>query len=189
VFGNEVCQKKLGIIGFGEIGQKVAHRAGGFLMEIAYSDVIACPQAERTLGAEPMDLGRLLGWSDFLTLHVPLNENTRHLIGKSELALMQPSAYLINLSRGGVVDEEALYHALCDNQIAGAGLDVFECEPLSDRRLAQLPNVVVSPHMGAYTFEALERVSVVVARAILAGLSGEIPKTAVNPQILQRKHI
>jgi D-3-phosphoglycerate dehydrogenase len=185
VFGNEIYKKKLGIIGFGEIGQKVAQRARGFLMETAYSDIIAYSQAEQRLGIKRIDLDTLLSWSDFVTVHIPLNDSTRHLIGKRELTIMKPSSYLINLSRGGVVDEKALYWALSENQIAGAGLDVFESEPISDLNIAQLPNIVVSPHMGAYTFEALERVSSLVAKTILTGLSGEIPQTAINPEAFQ----
>jgi D-3-phosphoglycerate dehydrogenase len=181
VFGRELYLKRLGIVGFGDIGQKVAARAVGFSMQLAYYDVIAYPEAEQELNAHCMEFDELLGWADFVTVHVPLNAATRGLIGRRELVLMKNTAYLINISRGGVVDEEALYDALKAGEIAGAGLDVFADEPLHDLRLARLENVVATPHMGAYTDAAVERVSLSVAHTVREVLKGQLPDSVLNP--------
>lgn len=170
VFGHEVWNKNLGIIGFGEIGQRVAHRAKGFSMKISYYDIIEHKEAEQLIGATRKELSELMSWADFISIHLPLNAHTAGTINGNLLSVMKPSAYLINTSRGGVIDEVALLKALIDHKIAGAGLDVFVDEPLKDLTIAQLPNVVATPHMAAYTFEATERVSIQVANSILEAL-------------------
>lgn len=170
VVGNEVWKKKLGLVGFGEIGQRVAARAKGFSMSVAYYDIIDYPSAEESIGAVKMDLPDLMAWADYVSLHLPLNPKTEKIINANLLSLMKPTAFLINTSRGGVIDEKALYDFLVNHQIAGAGLDVFEMEPPTDLSLAQLPNVVATPHMAAYTFEAIERVSMQVAISVIEAL-------------------
>lgn len=170
VVGNEVWNKKLGLVGFGEIGQRVAIRAKGFSMSIGYYDIIDYSSAEDSIGAVKMDLQDLMAWADYISLHLPLNPKTEKIINANLLSLMKPTAFLINTSRGGVIDEKALYEFLANNQIAGAGLDVLEMEPPTDLSLAQLPNVVATPHMAAYTFEAIERVSMQVAISVIEAL-------------------
>jgi D-3-phosphoglycerate dehydrogenase len=170
IVGHEVWNKNLGIIGFGEIGQRVASRAKGFSMQVAYYDVVDHADAEKEIGAVRMDLPALMAWSDYVSIHIPLNQHTHKLIDAPLLSFMKPTAYLINTSRGGVIDEGALIEALQNERIAGAGLDVFEQEPPSDLTLAKLPNVVATPHMAAYTVEAIERVSMQVANAVLDAL-------------------
>jgi D-3-phosphoglycerate dehydrogenase len=188
VIGAEVWGKCLGIVGFGNIGQRVARRATGFSMNVAYYDVVAYPDVERDWpGLVRMELAELLGWADFVTLHLPLTDATCGLVGERELALMKPTAYLINTSRGGVVDEEALYKVLKERKIAGAALDVFVQEPPADRKMLQLSNVITTPHMGAYTVEANDRVCQHVAQSVLDALEHRLPKTALNPEALAHR--
>lgn len=170
IVGREVWQKNLGLVGFGEIGQRVAARAKGFSMSIAYYDIVEYPEIEDTLGAVKMKLRDLAAWADYLSIHLPLNSYTAKMINEQLLACMKPTAYLINTSRGGVIDETALYQFLLENKIAGAGLDVFEKEPPVELDLMQLPNVVATPHMAAYTVEAIERVSMQVATSVIDAL-------------------
>lgn len=174
VIGHEISHKNLGIIGFGEIGQRVAFRARGFSMSISYFDIVEQPDAEQLLCANKFELPDLLSWADYISIHLPLNKYTAKIINKDRLALMKPTAYLINTSRGGVLDETALLEFLVENKLAGAGLDVFENEPPSNLSLAMLPNVVATPHMAAYTYEAIDRVSMQVAHAVLETLSHKI---------------
>ncbi len=170
IVGNELCNKNLGIIGFGEIGQRVAARATGFSMTIAYYDIIEHRVAEQLFRATKMDLLKLMAWADYVSIHIPLNASTKKIINADLLSLMKPTSFLINTSRGGVVDEKALYDALLNNRISGAGLDVFEVEPPCDLSLARLPNVIATPHMAAYTTEAIEQVSMQVANSVLESL-------------------
>ncbi|MHB8089473.1 MAG: phosphoglycerate dehydrogenase [Anaerolineaceae bacterium] len=167
VIGHEVWNKNLGLVGFGEIGQRVARRAKGFSMSIAYYDIMEYPEAEQSLGAAKMDLPDLLSWADYVSLHLPLNPQTAKIVNGELLSLMKQTACLINTSRGGVIDETALYDSLVNHRIAGAGLDVFEKEPPTDLALVQLANVVATPHMAAYTTEAIERVSMQVAQSVI----------------------
>lgn len=150
--------KRLGIVGLGRIGWEVARRGRAFGCEVLYTDLVRAPaEVEAELGAICLSLDDLLAQVDILTLHVPLTEATRGLIGARELARMRPSAILINTARGGLVDEEALYHALVTGQIAGAGLDVFAQEPPPpDHPLLRLGNVVATPHIAAGTRDALQ---------------------------------
>jgi phosphoglycerate dehydrogenase-like enzyme len=152
-------RKTLGLIGLGEIGTNVAKRALGFEMSVLYHDVRRAPEHEQALGLRYAPFAEVLGASDFVSLHVPHTPATAHLIGDAELRLMKRSAFLINTCRGGVVDQEALVRALRDGRIAGAGLDVFEDEPLVGRHeFAGMPNVVLTPHIAAIREETMGNV-------------------------------
>jgi D-3-phosphoglycerate dehydrogenase len=182
----ELQGKTLGLVGVGRIGSRVAHQAQGFDMRVLAYDPYATPEMARTANAELTDLESVLRQADFVSLHAPLTPETRHLIGAAELALMKPDAILVNTSRGGLVDEAALCEALAEKRIAGAGLDVFEQEPLEpDNPLRGLDNVVLAPHLGGTTEEALVRLSVRAAQNILAVLRGERPTAVHNPEVLE----
>ena len=179
--GTEVTGKTLGIIGLGEIGKAVARRARGFRMPILYHNRRRIPEnQEMELGARYVDLKTLLRQSDFVSLHVSLNEQTRGIIGAAELALMKPSAFIINVSRGPVIDENALVKALLDKTIAGAGLDVYEKEPQLASGLADLKNTVLSPHMGSATLETRIAMGKLAVENLFAGLSGQKPPNCLN---------
>jgi|BEDMetMinimDraft_2_1075160.scaffolds.fasta_scaffold04713_2 D-3-phosphoglycerate dehydrogenase len=178
--GSEIRDKTLGIIGLGNIGVEVAKRAKGLDMKvIAYDPIIPQDRAEQ-YGVKLVDLNELLSLSDFVTLHVPLTDSTRNLIGRAELNLMKPSAVLINCARGGVLDEQALYEALKDGKIAGAALDVFASEPPINSPLLELDNVVLTPHIGGSTKEAQISVAYEVADEIAAVLSGGFARHVIN---------
>jgi glyoxylate reductase len=183
--GLDVHGKKLGIIGLGRIGRAVARRATlGFTMPVLYYDRNTHGDAAQELGARRVSLETLLRESDFVSLHVPLTAETRHLIGERELSLMKPTAILINTARGPVVDEAALVHALEHGEIAGAGLDVFEDEPRMHPGLASLyRHVVVTPHLGSATVETRRRMSLLAAENAIAALQGKRPPHVVNPQV------
>jgi D-3-phosphoglycerate dehydrogenase len=180
--GVEVEGKTLGLVGFGKIGQRVAaigHQGLG--MPILYTDVVRYPEAEAAFEARHATLDELLALADFVSLHVPLMPETRGLIGEAELRRMKASAYLINTARGPVVDQPALVRALEEGWIAGAGLDVYDPEPLpADSPLLALDNVVLSPHMASHTDEALLRMAMVVAD-VLAVIEGRPPQFPVPP--------
>jgi lactate dehydrogenase-like 2-hydroxyacid dehydrogenase len=179
--GHDVHHKTLGIFGMGRIGQAVARRGRGFSMRILYHDASRAPEAvERELGLEFVDRERLLAESDFVSLHVPLTEATRHLIGASELAAMKPTAILVNTSRGPVVDEAALAEALAAGRIGGAGLDVFEREPQVDPKLLKLQNVVLEPHIGSASIDTRRKMSMLAAENCAAALDGRRPPNLVN---------
>lgn len=179
--GQDVSGKTLGIIGLGRIGQAVARRAAGFGMRIIYSSRTRLePLEEQELKTSYASLDTLLREADFVTLHVPLTPQTRHLIGSRELELMKPSAYLINTSRGPVVDEAALVAALRQGQIRGAGLDVYEREPELSPGLADLENVVLLPHVGSATVETRTLMAFMAANNLLAGLRGDLPTNCLN---------
>jgi D-3-phosphoglycerate dehydrogenase len=178
--GFELQGKRLGVIGFGRIGQQVAARGRAFEMEIAAFDPFLDPGVARRLDVPLMSLLELMAWADVVTLHVPLSDDTRNLIGRDELAAMKPGALLVNCARGGVVDEEALLAALEDGKLGGAAVDVFADEPPTDWRLAKHPRVVATPHIGAQTVEAQERISLETTRMVLAALEGSMAISAVN---------
>jgi lactate dehydrogenase-like 2-hydroxyacid dehydrogenase len=179
--GHDVHHKTLGIVGMGRIGQAVARRGRGFSMRILYSDTRRVPEEiERDLGLEWVDRERLLRESDFVSLHVPLMESTRHLIGAAELAVMKPTAILVNTSRGPVVDEAALAEALAAGRIGGAGLDVFEREPQVHPGLLKLANVVLEPHIGSATIDTRRGMSMLAARNCAEALEGRRPPNLVN---------
>jgi glyoxylate reductase len=171
--GQEAHGSTLGIVGFGRIGQAMARRARGFDMRILYHSRSPKPDVADALGAEYRPLESLLQESDFVSLHVPLSEETRHLIGERELARMKPTAHLINTARGPVVDTQALTRFLEEKRIGGAGLDVFEEEPIPpDDPLLKLENVTVAPHIGSATVATRARMARMAAENLAAGLTG-----------------
>jgi glyoxylate reductase len=179
--GAGIQGKTLGIIGLGQIGQATARRARAFGMEIAYTGPRRRPpEVEAALDASYLPLDELLTTADVVSLHCPLTEETRHLIGSRELELMKATAFLINTTRGPVVDEGALVEALGAGVIAGAGLDVFEHEPEIHPGLLGLENVVLLPHLGSATLETRTAMAVLAARNVVAVLAGETPLTAVG---------
>ncbi|MBN1424772.1 D-glycerate dehydrogenase [Candidatus Fermentibacteria bacterium] len=185
MLGADIAGRTLGIVGAGRIGTEVARRARGFSMRILYAERCDRPEMER-LGARCVDLNTLLMESDFVTLHVPLTEQTHHLIDSEALGLMKPSAILINTSRGSVVDEEALIEALKSGVIAGAGLDVFEREPALAPGLDELSNVVLTPHIGSATTTTRATMATLASTNLLAMLSGHAPPNLVNAEVMGR---
>lgn len=184
----DITGTTLGIVGLGRIGQAMARRAAGFDMRVVYSDVHrAGREIERRLGAEFVERDTLLREADFVTLHVPLNEATHHLIGEGELSLMKPTAYLINAARGPIVDEQALVRALRSHEIAGAALDVYENEPRLAEGLAVLDNVILIPHLGANSRHARDRMAEMTVENVVAVLLGEAPPNLVNPEVLSKR--
>ena len=187
MLGGDVHGKTLGIVGLGRIGSAVARRGQGFNMGIVYTDILRLPPAvEQQHQLQFLPLRALLQASDFVTLHVPLTPETIHLIGATELRLMKKTAFLINASRGPVVEEKALVEALQSGIIAGAGLDVFEHEPRLAPELISMENVVIVPHIGSATLATREKMSTVAVNNILAVLRGEIPPNILNPEIYRR---
>jgi D-3-phosphoglycerate dehydrogenase len=184
MWGTDVYRKTLGLYGLGRIGQAVARRARAFSMRVLYHDLERpTPAQERELGAQFVDRETLLREADFLSLHVPLTPKTHHLISARELAMMKPTAFLINAARGKVVDEAALVEALESKRIAGAGLDVFEQEPHIQPALLALPNVVLTPHVGSATSETRLAMAMLAAENLLSALEGRRPTNLVNPEI------
>ena len=183
--GLDVDHKTLGIAGGGRIGSNFARKAAAFDMKVIYSDVARLPEFERQCGATFVDKATLLRESDFLSLHLPLLPETRHYIGAQELAAMKPTAVLINAARGPVVDEVALVHALQNKVIWGAGLDVFENEPLLAPGLAELDNVVVVPHTASATIQTRLAMAKIAVDNVLSVLQGGLPLTCVNPAVLK----
>jgi glyoxylate reductase len=184
--GTDIWGKTLGIIGFGRIGRVVARRASGFRMRVTYNDAIRAPEeVERELNAEFLPLDRVLATADFLSLHVALNEDTRGLIGPSELAQMKRTAFLINAARGPVVQEAALVEALEKGVIAGAALDVYEREPLISDGLRR-DNVVLAPHLASASVETRTRMAMIAVENAIAFFEGKRPPTILNPEVLPR---
>lgn len=184
LLGTDITGKTLGIIGMGRIGQAVARRAIGFDMRILYHDMAPVPVAEEEYQAEFVALDELLRQSDFVTIHAPLTDETRHMIGRRELSVMKTTAYLVNTARGPLVDEEALVEALRDGIIAGAGLDVYENEPRLASGLGELPNAVLLPHLGSATLETRTKMATMAAANLVAALEGKRPPHIVNPEVL-----
>ena len=178
--GPDVWGKRLGVIGFGRIGQAVARRAKGFDMEIFYTARSRKEDAEKRLGARYVELDELLRESDFVTIHVPLTEETTHLISASELEKMKQRAVLVNTSRGPVIDEGALAEALADNRIFAAGLDVYEEEPKVHPKLLELENVVLAPHIGSASIETRDKMAATAGEDLRAVLRGEQPKNPID---------
>jgi D-3-phosphoglycerate dehydrogenase len=173
--GRELWNKTLGLVGLGYVGRAVARRALGFDMKILAYDPYVDPQRAGLSALSFVALDELIRESDFISLHAPLTEETRHMIGAAQFAAMKPGAYLINTARGGLVDEQALYQALSSGQIAGAALDVYAAEPPAGSPLLKLDNIVLTPHIAAHTQEAIERMSVMAARNVLLALQGGQP--------------
>jgi len=182
--GLEVRGKTLGIIGLGQVGSEVARRARGLEMRIIAHDPFVPEERARVLGVDVVSMEQLLKESDFVTIHTTLSQGTKKLLGQAELRMMKPSARIINTARGGIVDEVALKKALDEGIIAGAALDVFETEPVTSHPLFESDKVIVTPHLGASTAEAQERVAADVAEQILAVLNGEPARYAVNAPLI-----
>lgn len=181
--GADIWGKTLGILGFGRIGRAVARRASGFNMRVIYNDAIRAPvEVENELRAEYAERDAVLREADFLSLHVPLFPATRGLIGPRELALMKPSAFLINTSRGPVVQEAALIAALEARQIAGAALDVYEREPQIGHGLLR-PNVVLAPHLASASLETRTKMALMAVENTIAFFEGRRPPNLVNPGV------
>jgi glyoxylate reductase len=186
--GRDVYGATMGIVGAGRIGYAVAKRAKGFDMRILFYDVVPRPEIEKDLGAKKVDMDTLLKESDFVSIHVPLMKETHHLMNAERLKLMKKTAYLINNSRGPVVDEKALYEALKKGQIAGAALDVFEQEPTAlDNPLLKLENVVVAPHISSASFETRAKMAEMVAENLVSFFQGKRPPNLVNPDVVKVK--
>jgi len=169
--GAELFEKTLGIVGFGRIGQLVAHRMQGFGMNVIAYDPYLQPARAAQLGVDLVSLDDLLAKSDFITIHLPKTKETANLIGVEALKKVKPTVRIINAARGGVLDENALFEALKENRVAGAGLDVFATEPCIDSPLFTLENVVATPHLGASTDEAQERAGIAVAESVRKALA------------------
>lgn len=182
--GTDVWGKTLGIIGFGRIGQEMARRASGFKMKIIYHNRNrASEEVEKEFQAKYVDLDTLLRESDFISLHVPLTPETRHMINREALGKMKPTAYLINTARGPVVDEPALAEVLAHKKIAGAGLDVFEREPHVFPGLPPLSSVVLTPHVGSGSVETRTNMGLRAAKNVVAYFEGQLPPDALNPEL------
>ena len=186
--GGDIWGKTLGILGFGRIGRGVARRAYGFNMRVLYSDAVRAPvNVEEQLRAEFVDRDKLFRESDFITLHVPLLPDTRHLISKENLEKMKPTAYLINTSRGPVVDEAALAEALEGKKIAGAALDVYEHEPKVHPALVPRKDVILTPHIASASVDTRTKMSVMAANNVVALFQGKRPPNALNADALGLK--
>jgi glyoxylate reductase len=183
--GADVSGKTLGVVGFGRIGRAVARRASGFHMKVIYTDALRAPEdVEKSLHAEFRDMNALLAEADFISAHVPLLADTRGLFNAPKFARMKPTAFLINTSRGPVVDEAALVHALETKKIAGAALDVYENEPFIHPGLKR-PNVVLAPHMASASIETRSKMACMAAQNVIALFTSRRPPNILNPEVLQ----
>lgn len=185
--GADIFGKTLGIVGLGRIGQEVARRGQGWNLRLLYYDVITIdPKIEQELGVERVSLETLLKESDFITLHCPLIPGkTYHLLGEKGLSLMKPTAYLVNTSRGPVIDEKVLVRFLQEKRIAGAALDVYENEPHLSEGLADLDNVILTPHLASASARSRTAYAVLSVKNLLAGLRGELPPNLVNTELIK----
>ena len=187
LLGVDIQGATLGLVGFGRIGKAVARRALGFNMRVIYYDPSE-KNPDPDLKATPVDFESLLAESDFLSLHTPLTPNTRHLINSEALSKMKPNAVLINTARGSIVDQDALYEAVKEHRIFGAGLDVTDPEPLPlDSPLLTLDNIVIAPHIASASQLSREKMSWMAAQNLVAGLKGERLPNCVNPQVYSQK--
>ena len=186
--GGDVWGKTIGILGFGRIGRGVARRAQGFQMRVLYSDAVrASAEVEKELNAEFVDRDKLFRESDFISLHVPLLPDTRHLISKDNLEKMKRTAFLVNTSRGPVVDEAALAEALENKKIAGAALDVFEHEPKVHPALLTRKDVILTPHIASASVDTRTKMAVMAANNVVAFFEGRRPPNAINADALGLK--
>ncbi len=185
IVGDQVSGKILGIVGLGQIGKKVAQRATGFDMKLLAYDVFHDDEFARKWGVTYLPLDEVLAQADFVSLHVPLISETNKMISDRELGLMKPSAYLVNVSRGSVIDEESICRVLKEGKIKGAALDVFSNEPPTGSRLLTLDNVILTPHMGGFTIETLNEVGMICAKNIVDAMAGKRPQFVVNPEVFK----
>ena len=186
MLGQDVHDATLGIIGIGRIGRAVARRGRAFNMRVIYTDPNPLmPEVERQLNLQRVDLHRVLVESDFISVHVPLTEQTRHLLGREQFEAMKPTAILVNTSRGPVIDETALADALKTHQIFAAGLDVYEKEPDVHPALLGLHNVVLAPHIASASVRTRSEMSAVAARNLATGVRGGRPANLVNPEVFR----
>ncbi len=184
--GYDIHRATLGILGLGRIGQAVARRATGFGMHILYTDLKRKLAVEKELGVEFTPFEQMLQESDFVTLHTYLSPETYHLFGDRQFKMMKPNAILVNTARGAILDPEALYRALRDKTIAGAGLDVTDPEPISiDSPLLGLDNLVITPHIASASYRTRARMAVMTAENLLAGLKGKKLPYCANPGVYQ----
>ncbi len=182
---SRLSNQVLGVIGMGNIGRAVVHKARCLGVSVLVYDPYVRSEQAAELGAEQVSLDALLRLSDYVTIHCPLNDDTRHLIGKAQLEQMKPSAFLINMARGPIVDQAALYQALVDGTIAGAALDVLEKEPAPpDEPLLKLDNVIFTPHLSSWSVESLVQLRQDAARNVIIALQGKQPRSIVNRQYL-----
>ena len=185
LLGQDAYGATLGIVGMGQIGQAVARRARGFEMRVLYCSRSRKPEIEGELGCSYASFEELLAESDFVSVHVPLTPETRHLFNEAAFVRMKPTAIFVNTSRGAVVDEAALLRALESHHIAGAAIDVTETEPLPKHDpLLRLPNLLVTPHIGSASSATRARMAEIAVENLLAGLAGKTPEHCVNPQVL-----
>ena len=185
--GQDIHHATLGLIGLGRIGSAVAQRAKGFAMTVLYYDPIRRPDLEERLGIEYREMNDVLARSDFVSVHVPLMPQTRHLIGAEQFRMMKPSAVFVNAARGPIVDQAALAEALRTRTIYAAGIDVYEGEPISpDDPLLKLDNAVLAPHIASASIPTRTRMATLAAENVAAVLQGRRPPTPVNPEVLNR---
>jgi len=184
--GNEIYGKKVGLVGIGNIGSRVARYLRAFEAEVLAYDPYVTEERARELGVKLVDLETLLRESDIVSIHAPLTKETYHMINEERLRIMKPSAVIINTSRGGLIDTEALYKALKEGWIAGAALDVTDPEPLPENHpLYKLPNVIITPHIGGSTAEAMKRIALMAAEEIVRRFNNLPPLHPVNPEVLK----
>ena len=187
LLGQDITNKTLGVIGAGRIGTAFALKSKGFNMKVLYVNSRKNEVLEKQLGAKKVSLDRCLAQSDVISLHVPLNDSTVHMIGEKQFKMMKETAIFINTSRGPVVDEDALIKALQEKWIFGAGLDVYEYEPDIPHSLRELENVVLQPHTASATIETRTNMALMAAENMLAGLKGKMPPNCVNPEVFETK--
>ncbi len=185
--GGDITGRTLGIVGAGRIGHAVAMKSKGFRMNVLYTDEFVNERLENELGAKKVPLDKLLTEADFISVHVPLLKSTRHLFNDETFKKMKKTAYLINTSRGPVVQEDALVRALQNGEIAGAGLDVYENEPAVHTELIKLENVVLAPHIASATIETRTKMATMAAQNIVDGLNGKKPANLLNPEVLRKE--